>query len=124
MRISDWSSDVCSSDLASAARGTGLRRRTRLREGRRGAGLRLVQSSRSGFSSPLFQTVEIGGIAYLLRYFRRGQEAQPHCLFYHTLTRHNQRQPPRSEEHRVGKEGGSTWRSRWSAYHKKKNKKK
>src|SRR3546814_17451210 len=27
----------------------------------------------------------------------------------------------RSEERRVGKEGGSTWRSRWSPTHEKKN---
>src|SRR3546814_10557009 len=65
MRISDWSSDVCSSDLGAGAIGPGT----------------------TGFAETAF--VGASG-AYL---------------------------STRSEERRVGKEGVSTCRSRWSPYH-------
>src|SRR3546814_17255631 len=43
-------------------------------------------------AGPLFQTMEIGGVADLFRDPRRRQEAQLQRLFYHTPARHNQRQ--------------------------------
>src|SRR3546814_2319808 len=93
MRISDWSSDVCSSDLHAAA----VRR-----------------------DQPVDVVALIGGISrraegrqHILRHqlghrlpFRVGEDP----IF------------PRSEERRVGKECVSTCRSRWSPYHLKKKK--
>src|SRR3546814_6356198 len=71
MRISDWSSDVCSSDLAGDGDGRVDHARRRHADGAAGA---VEQSHAPG-------------------------------------------QHPRSEERRVGKEGVSPGRSRWSAYH-------
>src|SRR3546814_12039766 len=100
MRISDWSSDVCSSDLRCAVRrrtgagqpeGGELRaepaeiRRDRGKEPARRRGWRRQLVPRAG------------------RVHRRGAEI-------------------RSEERRVGKECVSTCRSRWSPYHNKKKK--
>src|SRR3546814_16761640 len=95
MRISDWSSDVCSSDLP----GPGLRDPQGAGEG--GLVLRRCRSLRS----------ERG-----VRRRRHDRDARP---------RHSARQDQRqwrSEERRVGKECVSTCRSRWSPYHKKKTK--
>src|SRR3546814_2644503 len=94
MRISDWSSDVCSSDLAriraaeyrpppassGASRASSWRRRSR-------------SWSRGGYRSRS-------------RFSRRPSSSAP----------------PRSEERRVGKECVSTCRSRWSPDHYKKKK--
>src|SRR3546814_15015301 len=101
MRISDWSSDVCSSDLAQFRRGVLRRQRpTKLKAPLpgvehglrshvlrgRGKGRKLRETGRGGFLHPL-------GIA----------PPVPHI--------------DRSEERRVGKECVSTCRSRWSPYH-------
>src|SRR3546814_15574370 len=101
MRISDWSSDVCSSDLLVVrhAPPPGLppvdpARRHRLRCPLRYAGLRRRQGH--------------GARGVLQRRLR--QPGDP-------------RQRVRSEERRVGKECFSTCRSRWSPYHYKKKKK-
>src|SRR3546814_18086278 len=91
MRISDWSSDVCSSDLwisaafeAIAPPNTAARRERRTPE--QPAGLH----------------------SELQRYFRTGHRPPPRG------------RPVISEERRVGKECVRTCRSRWSRYHKKK----
>src|SRR3546814_13690558 len=97
MRISDWSSDVCSSDLA--------------------ARLMWFANNFRAFGAPVLMLVhtpkyvgppqwsDIGmwlqTIAMLLR------EEGLDCCF----------QEARSEERRVGKECVSTCRSRWSPYH-------
>src|SRR3546814_9397199 len=93
MRISDWSSDVCSSDLASAAR----------RGGRR----RVVGGRAHGRQQPdhlpralAFDRVVRGVIGP-----RVAPDAGKGAI------------PVRSEERRVGKECVSTCRSRWSPYH-------
>src|SRR3546814_18059856 len=108
MRISDWSSDVCSSDLGRpAARGAGADRagdRPAVDHPRRG---RPDQGDdpigRPGGSD--------GG---------DGNAARP------PVARPARRADAlgRSEERRVGKECVSTCRSRWSPYHYKKKKKK
>src|SRR3546814_17182676 len=92
MRISDWSSDVCSSDLA-----TPPRRR----------------STSSTISSP---RREAG--AGRSRRPRRGRGRGRRPLSISSISR--PRSTPttsRSEERRVGKECVSTCRSRWSPYH-------
>src|SRR3546814_1361308 len=95
MRISDWSSDVCSSDLLGRDRG---------RDKLAGGGV-IVQS----LEQPV-HPCRNGGAAHRrhlagLRDIGDGQNAR------HDLSRY------RSEERRVGKEWVSTCRSRWSPYH-------
>src|SRR3546814_3197314 len=107
MRISDWSSDVCSSDLcwpspAPPERGTGSRRprcrrpgsvRHRLRATNHLAGLmRMQRINRASVSLPLG-----GSVAGDRQRLVRGEE--------------------RSEERRVGKGGGSKCSSRGVPYH-------
>src|SRR3546814_6109399 len=109
MRISDWSSDVCSSDLELRLRES--RKRPRRRETllklvallKRRPGMTLdefrdyYETTHSKFAEPLK-----GGLA--VRYVRR----------YFTPIVHPLLDAERSEERRVGKECVSTCRSRWS----------
>src|SRR3546814_4199287 len=91
MRISDWSSDVCSSDLSCTA---GTERR------------RWYAALKSpDFSPPEFQIVpqfETGIFVIASRI---------------TVKQSGSGTRSRSEERRVGKECVSTCRSRWSPYH-------
>src|SRR3546814_15091461 len=98
MRISDWSSDVCSSDLFRGrhvlivVRGLGYK-----------DDLQLLR--RSGYiadQKPVLIAVD-GGADALLAMGRK-----PDVIIGDM---------DRSEERRVGKEGVSTCRSRWSPYH-------
>src|SRR3546814_20243510 len=103
MRISDWSSDVCSSDL--------------LHRGERPDRFRLLRGSsmaRHCIREP----------RYVPPVQRIGE--QPDLFGGPTLSHVAERQgpPKRSEERRVGKECVSTWRSRWSPEHSKKKKNK
>src|SRR3546814_15672860 len=98
MRISDWSSDVCSSDLAAVVgfphdiKGQGIYAYVTLNAG--------VEPN-DEIVAALKQQVrkEIGPIA-----------TPDHIHLTPGL-------PKRSEERRVGKEGVSTCRSRWAPYH-------
>src|SRR3546814_14409012 len=100
MRISDWSSDVCSSDLmpseAEAAVLASLERAPRLRSGNREGGAGQLRSTLSQRDEP------------------RPQHAD-------RIAAHDGADfvvaEPRSEERRSGKECVSTCRSRWSPYH-------
>src|SRR3546814_17825525 len=98
MRISDWSSDVCSSDLTIFATEPAARRRG---IGRRGGK---------------------GGVALA----GRGLLSRTRAQGWATRWRQRRRRTPswrrRSEERRGGKECVSTCRSRWAPYHKKKKK--
>src|SRR3546814_17944621 len=97
MRISDWSSDVCSSDLPEKSKFPSLRSVRRVLE----HGLSLeVHPSGIG---PLVQAKD----RHMNKVFLAGRIPS-------SVTR--------SEERRVGKECVSTCRSRWSPYHDKKNK--
>src|SRR3546814_2556833 len=98
MRISDWSSDVCSSDLAGLDRGVAA---AMLHQGRHAT----EQPGRVGADGEV-------GIDALLRVMGDGGlgvAVGPEILHRGTSNR--------SEERRVGKECVSTWRSRWSPYH-------
>src|SRR3546814_19246380 len=105
MRISDWSSDVCSSDLGPHERGRGARRgqcdgaRHRRRLDARGRSGRCVPQpdARGEWIASLSVRIERSRDAH-----RRGSR--------------------RSEERRVGKECVSTCRVRWSPNHYKKKK--
>src|SRR3546814_8080218 len=89
MRISDWSSDVCSADLAPKVSRIVRRRGRDVPRVRGGLGAVLVNRA-----------------AVVTRVPMRGQQYRP-----------SSRPPGRSEERRVGKECVSTCRSRWSPYH-------
>src|SRR3546814_14763330 len=95
MRISDWSSDVCSSDL---------RYRTDPR--------RWVDPMRPGSSSPAAASARTA----LRAGSQKARDLPEPVEVASTVCR-----PDRSEERRVGKECVSTCRSRWSPYHYKKN---
>src|SRR3546814_20274732 len=97
MRISDWSSDVCSSDLPDAAARLASADTTRVARA-----LEVIRSTGKPLSE--WQRHKSGGIAHRIT-------LSPLILL-----------PPRdwlirSEERRVGKECVSTCRSRWSPYH-------
>src|SRR3546814_13912180 len=99
MRISDWSSDVCSSDL--------LIHRYQFLKTDGGSWRRCHASSLSGnpaFPLSLFicSLPRKGEISLSVHRLAGPQLAVPH---------------QRSEERRVGKECVSTCRSRWSRYH-------
>src|SRR3546814_19530001 len=92
MRISDWSSDVCSSDLGTESRpDEGRLRHLAVRTGRSGR--------------------RVGGAGVRNRRLRDDERR---------AARTAQRLGQRSEERRVGKECVSTCRTRWSPNHLKK----
>src|SRR3546814_20306321 len=105
MRISDWSSDVCSSDL-----GFGYRGQQPLRL-RRAGGETVPPAGhhyRAMWQGPAqvgVQDRDLGAVRADAAFeLRLGRLLQHH----------------RSEERRVGKEGVSTCRSRWTPHHEKK----
>src|SRR3546814_3819762 len=92
MRISDWSSDVCSSDLLVAAR----------------------DAARSGVALVVTAT----GLAFALgQRLDRASLEQRRLVDEDQAASGRARRVIRSEERRVGKECVSTCRSRWSPYH-------
>src|SRR3546814_13923434 len=103
MRISDWSSDVCSSDLAFEEAIVGLcnfdtdKDRDRAKEAVGIARLRLTTSTAK--PNP--------DIVYVLEHEVDGDGREVIAIY----------KSHRSEERRVGKEWVSTCRSRWSPYH-------
>src|SRR3546814_16599584 len=112
MRISDWSSDVCSSDLPAS-----------LWEAYEEA-LRRLPAWLSGIG------YEAMGLTCLREaiardYARRGCPTRPEQIIVTSGAQNGLtlvlRALTRSEERRVGKECVSTCRSRWSPYHSKKN---
>src|SRR3546814_6116972 len=91
LRISDWSSDVCSSDLRPPMQAGGVDRAVGARRELLDAGEGRILVDRLG------RHLEQAGPGMRLH--------QPHHV------------DQRSEERRVGKECVSTCRSRWSPYH-------
>src|SRR3546814_11667902 len=94
MRISDWSSDVCSSDLLEY----------------------LVKGS-----GPLTIAAGYGGAFYRADGAQGRPDTQAYLLLFSTDRMGTRLTPEsgRSEGRRVGKEGVSTCGSRWSPYHSK-----
>src|SRR3546814_16685272 len=101
MRISDWSSDVCSSDLEGMPAWASLTPEQK----------KLYARQMEAFAAMLSYTDDQFG-RLLDELERRGELANNLIIV------------TRSEERRVGKECVSTGRSRWSQYHSKKQKKK
>src|SRR3546814_12105480 len=134
MRISDWSSDVCSSDLAPEMQQAGNRHRLgrRITGDRNGGTVDVVlRSHRSGFGdrerqfeaegrSPARLRAHIDRTAHQVEQAPAYGEAEPGTAVV-PCGRHlglaegleQPAQPLRSEEGRVGKEDVSTGRSRW-----------
>src|SRR3546814_20229470 len=104
MRISDWSSDVCSSDL-----GIGIGRAHDTLPQRAGRNRAIGPAAEDEIPRPI---VGDGGHEGVRHQYRQVEHAQPRRLAL--------RVDERSEERRVGKECVSTCRSRCSPYHYKK----
>src|SRR3546814_18098866 len=101
MRISDWSSDVCSSDLGDAQPRAVSDRQRRLVLERAG---RIEQPLHLGHRQHDRDLANLPGADQLAREVGAVERV---------------REEERSEERRVGKECVSTCRSRWSPYHYK-----
>src|SRR3546814_16926965 len=122
MRISDWSSDVCSSDL----RGHNYRNYDR-RDYRRHYNRRSNQRCDKGDGGTIIGAIA-GGLLGHEVVGRRGDKtlgtvlgAGAGALAGRAIDRADNPRYCRSEERRVGKECVSTCRYRWSPYHKTKN---
>src|SRR3546814_14460320 len=126
MRISDWSSDVCSSDLVLASEGTLIDP----------AAKEQLWSALNSLASAPVPERTLTGLLMLLQAQELKQALAPYCLggpFGQLLDAEAERigtsscqafetegltgSSARSEERRVGKECVSTCRSRWSPYH-------
>src|SRR3546814_11051522 len=102
MRISDWSSDVCSSDLAEPDGGKpGDNRNAHVQRGHSVVACR-------------------GKMKGLQAEHREGRESAANPCHDEVALACADEETSRSEERRVGKECVSTCRSRWSPSHKKK----
>src|SRR3546814_11099892 len=114
MRISDWSSDVCSSDLR-------LPREERITMATPTAAfsicLRVRLDNRPGTLGRLATAIgEVGGnITAIGGFDARGSHLDEDLIVNCSSEDHIEK--VRSEERRVGKECVSTCRSRWSPYH-------
>src|SRR3546814_16165408 len=109
MRISDWSSDVCSSDLLTSVRGYGL----------------LNARATIALENPNLELSIWGRNLTQEKYYSRSfadlyTTLGPAVSFVGDPRTYG---VTRSEERRVGKECVSTCRSRWSPYHYKINRK-
>src|SRR3546814_17029051 len=110
MRISDWSSDVCSADLIPRGRRAGWRRVAA--GGRAEMGNHLAQPDRSAMDRSA-EAVALRDLHVLWRaaIHDRGQQRERFKLGHWPAA---ESRWVSSEERRVGKEGVSTCRSRWS----------
>src|SRR3546814_12069709 len=110
MRISDWSSDVCSSDLANLTHDSFDHDRDAVLQRARDASVvQMVVTGASREHSP--QALELARAHPGELFATAG--VHPHHASEYTAER--------SQERRVGKACVSTCRSRWSPYHTKKN---
>src|SRR3546814_14760112 len=121
MRISDWSSDVCSSDLEceEIADLKGLNRRNPLLAG----ALLLSMFSLAGipplagFYAKLSVLQVLVGADHVAIAVVAVMLSLIGAFFYLRIVQVAYFDEPRSDERRVGKECVSTCRSRWSPYH-------
>src|SRR3546814_7475118 len=109
MRISDWSSDVCSSVLAAMRRWT--------RNAMSGASALTIPGLISPKVPPLRVVLLLRHVLKELLVALIGWIASFMALFGGLALWQDMPSDGRSEERRVGKECVSTCRSRWSPYH-------
>src|SRR3546814_11083840 len=111
MRISDWSSDVCSSDLISGGTSDiGIAEEARL------------MAKAMNCDSIISYDIGIAGIHRLFPTLEKMISENVQAIVVVAGMEGALASLVRSEERRVGKEGVRTCRSRWSPYHKKKKK--
>src|SRR3546814_11071110 len=108
MRISDWSSDVCSSDLIIENSGA--------------AAVIVSNAKLARTVLPAVIRSSHARIVIGMEDLRAAQSGAYTAYSWHDLIATHPTDPERSEERRVGNEGVSTCRSRWSPYHYKKKK--
>src|SRR3546814_20955853 len=123
MRISDWSSDVCSSDLAILLTAFACPRAgnaTRNQQKTRYLSQNSTKYARILLDWLTFgpKSAQVGGDRPPPRH--RGIAVVP-APVHAGFTAHRYQQLRSSEERRVGRECVSTCSSRWSPYHNKKN---
>src|SRR3546814_18900506 len=111
MRISDWSSDVCSSDLYGDASGVV---HLHAWQAAQTALAWIVESSE--LERVLQQAVQVFGIAWYAEKFQKFESHKVYTDTERILTPELLVGADRSEERRVGEEWVSTCRSRWSPY--------
>src|SRR3546814_11124320 len=109
MRISDWSSDVCSSDLRETHRDIAQRRREKSHR-QEAPDVGVIGEETVG------ELAERIGVEQR-RADRAEFDGSEDTLIDQWLLDYAERETTRSEERRVGKECVSTCRSRWSPYH-------
>src|SRR3546814_7228865 len=118
MRISDWSSDVCSSDLYTPGI---MLIADRYPPERRGAAMGwLIASTSLGYALSLVLSgwmVGLGGYELAFLVTAIGPVLGAAVAWLALRSTPNVVHTHRSEERRVGKECVSTCRSRWSPYH-------
>src|SRR3546814_11302553 len=128
MRISDWSSDVCSSDLSvGPCRRTHRQRLARCGLFAHGLAPQYGISApgrpgeaRTGRPESVIHEEQVGHVSKMigLVLVTHGALATEFVVaMEHVVGPQQQIETIRSEERRVGKEGVSTCRSRWSPYH-------
>src|SRR3546814_19795146 len=110
MRISDWSSDVCSSDLSHS---DGFGRHAAMWYPATGA----LPLSRSPRLPPKDEPDFRNFVLEFVETFNRDLQAMVTERNFEAAQRLGSEVPARSEESRVGKECVSTCRDRWSRYH-------
>src|SRR3546814_20430173 len=125
MRISDWSSDVCSSDLVSGS--IDQDEALLQRQGYVSALVNpeVIQAIRAGFHGRIAITyiewADSGHRRVVADWTLIGDESSARALAGTIAEAPISTGLWRSEERRVGEECVSTCRSRWSPYHSKKN---
>src|SRR3546814_11106487 len=110
MRISDWSSDVCSSDLyevRSAKDAFSSIPKRKISDEMLELAEHIIKTKRGSFDPAKYDDRYEEALADLVKAKLEGRELKP--------------RKARSEERRVGKGGVRTGRSRWSPYTYKKN---
>src|SRR3546814_12143796 len=112
MRISDWSSDVCSSDLIRTAQNAHLALAYQIVERLHHRFIRCAMVGPVGLVE-----VDIVGLEPGQAVFNRGADLVAIERRHAVAARRLEPAVARSEERRVGKECVSTGRSRWSPYH-------
>src|SRR3546814_13428569 len=108
MRISDWSSDVCSFDLDAPQAGAREASTPLAAEDRKVAAATVLASTADAEEEVKARLAQAERLAALEKRFEALDARSGMALANRAR---------RSEERRVGKECGSTGRSRWSPYH-------